>query len=140
MGFQTSFLEHLCERKLYKRNDKTKRFNEIYITQLVRNYRSHPSILKLSNELFYDNSLIPMASEGKRNYNKYKFKHCLKYKFKHLSNISIELTRCNWMVCEFPIVAVQTIPNHFQVRSILQCRTIGSEQKVKINLFSLHRI
>lgn len=64
LGFRTSFLEHLCERKLYKRNDKTNRFNEIYITQLVRNYRSHPVILKLSNELFYDNTLIPMASEG----------------------------------------------------------------------------
>lgn len=67
LGFRTSFLEHLCERQLYKRDDKTKKYNEIYITQLVRNYRSHPSILKLSNELFYDNSLISMASEGKTN-------------------------------------------------------------------------
>lgn len=64
LGFRTSLLEHLCEREVYKRDPKTKQFNEIYITQLVRNYRSHPSILKLPNELFYDNSLLPVASEG----------------------------------------------------------------------------
>lgn len=64
LGLRTSFLEHLCERKLYKRNSKTKQFNPIYITQLVRNYRSHPKILKLPNELFYDNSLKAVASEG----------------------------------------------------------------------------
>lgn len=50
LGFRTSFLEHLCERKLYSRHPKTKQF----ITQLIRNYRSHPFILKLPNELFYD--------------------------------------------------------------------------------------
>lgn len=65
LGFRTSFLEHLCERKLYMRHPKTKRFNGTYITQLVRNYRSHPAILKLPNELFYDSTLIATASEGK---------------------------------------------------------------------------
>lgn len=126
LGFRTSFLEHLCERQLYKRDDKTNRFNETYITQLVRNYRSHPVILKLSNELFYDNSLIPMASEGMIRL------LCL------FSNIRIHVIqimtttnhffyRCYWLVCEFVIIAIKTISHHLQVRSILQCRTIRGE-------------
>lgn len=65
LGFRTSFLEHLCERKRYQRDKNTKQFNDTYITQLVRNYRSHPSILKLPNELFYNNTLKAMASDGK---------------------------------------------------------------------------
>lgn len=64
LGLRTSFLEHLCEKQLYKRHAKTNKYNSIYITQLVRNYRSHPAILKMSNELFYENSLMAMASEG----------------------------------------------------------------------------
>ncbi|XP_031638515.1 putative helicase mov-10-B.1 [Contarinia nasturtii] len=63
LGFRTSFLERLCEHKLYQRNDGTTEFNGTYITQLIRNYRSHSSILKLPNELFYENTLIPIASE-----------------------------------------------------------------------------
>lgn len=64
LGFRTSFLEHLCEYKRYQRDENTKQFNSTYITQLVRNYRSHPSILKLPNELFYNNTLKAVASDG----------------------------------------------------------------------------
>ncbi|XP_045165133.2 putative helicase MOV-10 [Mercenaria mercenaria] len=31
------------------------------ITKLLNNYRSHPAILKLPNEIFYDNELVPCA-------------------------------------------------------------------------------
>ena len=33
------------------------------VTLLVRNYRSHPSILKLPNEMFYHNKLIPSGDQ-----------------------------------------------------------------------------
>lgn len=45
---------------LYKRHEVTGRFDKTYITQLVQNYRSHPAILKVPNELFYENQLKAM--------------------------------------------------------------------------------
>lgn len=65
MGFQTSFMERLFEKSLYKRNSVTDQYNSKYITQLVKNYRSHPAILAIPNQLFYDNKLKPTASKGK---------------------------------------------------------------------------
>lgn len=64
LGFKTSFMEHLFEKRLYKRNPVTGEFNQKYITQLVKNYRSHPAILNIPNELFYDNKLEAKAPEG----------------------------------------------------------------------------
>lgn len=64
LGYETSWLEQLCTQNLYKRNSETGRFNEIYITQLVKNYRSHPAILEIPNELFYENKLEACASTG----------------------------------------------------------------------------
>ncbi|KAG1680367.1 hypothetical protein FOA52_015458 [Chlamydomonas sp. UWO 241] len=34
-------------------------YNTAYVTKLVNNYRSHPAILKVPNELFYDGELLP---------------------------------------------------------------------------------
>lgn len=67
LGFQTSFLENLCKRKLYKHEAKTKKYRSEYITQLIRNYRSHPDILKIPNDLFYSSKLLAEASEGSSN-------------------------------------------------------------------------
>jgi superfamily I DNA and/or RNA helicase len=36
---------------------------EIYCIKLLRNYRSHPEILKVPNELFYRSELQPFADE-----------------------------------------------------------------------------
>ena len=36
-------------------------YNTRVITKLLRNYRSHPAILKLPNEMFYNSELIPCA-------------------------------------------------------------------------------
>lgn len=36
---------------------KNNKYNPKYITKLLINYRSHPSIIHISNELFYDNEL-----------------------------------------------------------------------------------
>lgn len=35
------------------------------ITKLVRNFRSHPSILKIPSDLFYDSELVPVAETSK---------------------------------------------------------------------------
>lgn len=64
MNFNKSFMEHLLAKKLYKRNSETKKFNQNYITQLVKNYRCHSTILRKPSELFYENLLEAKASEG----------------------------------------------------------------------------
>lgn len=65
LGFKTSWFEQLFNQPLYNRHAKTGQFNHNYITQLVQNYRSHPEILKIPNELFYENALIAVTSPGK---------------------------------------------------------------------------
>lgn len=57
LGFSTSSMEHLFKQPLYQPNPITKKFNAKYITQLVQNFRSHADILKVPNELFYENRL-----------------------------------------------------------------------------------
>lgn len=64
LGYKTSFMEQLFERQLYKRNPATGHFNKTYITQLVKNYRSHPAILHIPNILFYDNKLQASAPQS----------------------------------------------------------------------------
>lgn len=65
MGFKTSLFERLFNLPLYQRDTSTGQYNQKYITQLLRNYRSHRFILKIPNELFYENTLQAMASPGK---------------------------------------------------------------------------
>lgn len=60
MGYGLSMLERLMDNHPYKRHDDGK-YNERYIMQLVRNYRSHSAILHVPNELFYDGILKPHA-------------------------------------------------------------------------------
>lgn len=64
LGFNTSLMERLFEKQLYKRDSTTDRYNPKFITQLVKNYRSHAAILTIPNELFYDNKLEAKASKG----------------------------------------------------------------------------
>lgn len=64
IGFKTSYMEQLFQRPLYQRNSKTDKFNPKYITQLVKNYRSHAAILHIPNILFYDNKLEAKAPTG----------------------------------------------------------------------------
>lgn len=66
LGYKKSLLEHLCETDLYSRNKFTGQFNEYYIIQLVKNYRSHPELLRIPNELFYENTLEAMAKKSKQ--------------------------------------------------------------------------
>lgn len=57
-------MEHLLEKKLYKRNIATGKFNQNYITQLVKNYRCHSTILRKPSELFYGGVLEAAAPES----------------------------------------------------------------------------
>ncbi|XP_047369408.1 putative helicase mov-10-B.1 isoform X1 [Vespa velutina] len=52
-----SMLERLMEFPVYKQ-DKKNEYNPHYITKLIRNFRSHRSILHVPNEIFYNNELI----------------------------------------------------------------------------------
>lgn len=67
LGFSISLMEQFFNCSLYQRNASTGQFNTKYITQLVKNYRSHPAILHTPNILFYENSLQANASPGLKN-------------------------------------------------------------------------
>lgn len=123
LGFRTSFLEHLCERKLYMRHPKSKKFNEKYITQLVRNYRSHPSILKLPNELFYDNTLMAVASDGEILFAVNRTMQTIIFSICFLIACVIPY-RHNGLVCKLTFATLQRISDHFQISSVIQCWTI----------------
>lgn len=64
LGYKTSLMEHLFKRRLYQRDPITGKYNGKFITQLVKNYRSHSSILHLPNKLFYDGALQSKANSG----------------------------------------------------------------------------
>lgn len=64
LGFRISYMEQLCRLPAYQRNPLTDEYNPRYITQLTKNYRSHPRILAIPNALFYDNKLEAKAPEG----------------------------------------------------------------------------
>ncbi|XP_051758530.1 putative helicase mov-10-B.1 isoform X2 [Ctenopharyngodon idella] len=61
-GLGLSLLERLMTKnELYQKG--TTGYDNRYVTKLLRNYRSHPSILKVPNELFYDGELLACADE-----------------------------------------------------------------------------
>ncbi|XP_073287126.1 probable RNA helicase SDE3 [Primulina huaijiensis] len=57
-GLGTSYLERLFGYELYYSG------NDNYMTKLVRNYRTHPAILRLPSQLFYDGELKPCKEES----------------------------------------------------------------------------
>lgn len=65
-GLGLSLLERMMnDFSLYQKNEDV--FNSRFVTKLLRNYRSHPAILKVPNELFYDGELQCCADEVLRN-------------------------------------------------------------------------
>ncbi|XP_066500136.1 putative helicase mov-10-B.2 [Hoplias malabaricus] len=65
-GLGLSLLERLMTTNtLYQKGETG--YNTFYVTKLLRNYRSHRSILKIPNELFYDGELQPFADEFSTN-------------------------------------------------------------------------
>ncbi|XP_018416350.1 PREDICTED: putative helicase MOV-10 [Nanorana parkeri] len=62
-GLGMSLLERLMTKNhLYGKTDDGA-YNSKFVTKLLLNYRSHPDILSIPNELFYDNELQPRADE-----------------------------------------------------------------------------
>ncbi|MEQ2240211.1 hypothetical protein ILYODFUR_012460 [Ilyodon furcidens] len=62
-----SLLERLMtDFPLYQKNEGV--YDNCFVTKLLRNYRSHPSILKIPNERFYDGELQACADEYSRNF------------------------------------------------------------------------
>lgn len=61
----TSLIERLMKSNPYQRNAKTKAFCSRMLTQLLQNFRSHPDIINISNDLFYDGELVPSAPIAK---------------------------------------------------------------------------
>ena len=56
-GMKVSYMERLSMLDIYKKGKDGQYFPGV-ITKLIQNYRSHPSILKFPNDLFYDGDLI----------------------------------------------------------------------------------
>uniref|UniRef100_A0A3Q3E8Z1 RNA helicase n=1 Tax=Labrus bergylta TaxID=56723 RepID=A0A3Q3E8Z1_9LABR len=64
-GLGISLLERLMtQNDLYKSDSG--QFDPRFMTKLLRNYRSHPDILKIPNEKFYDNELQVYADRSER--------------------------------------------------------------------------
>ncbi|XP_034028358.1 putative helicase mov-10-B.2 isoform X2 [Thalassophryne amazonica] len=65
-GMGVSLLERLMnDFKQYQKQEH--RVNPCFMTKLLRNYRSHPDILRIPNDLFYEKELLPCADEISRN-------------------------------------------------------------------------
>lgn len=61
----TSLMVRLLNSEPYRKNVASNTFNNRYVVQLTQNYRSHPTLLRLPNMLFYDNQLIAEAPAGR---------------------------------------------------------------------------
>ncbi|XP_035864328.1 putative helicase mov-10-B.1 isoform X1 [Sander lucioperca] len=66
-GLGVSLLERLMNDISLYMSHETHGFNNRFVTKLLRNYRSHPAILKIPNELFYNGELQPYAHKEKCN-------------------------------------------------------------------------
>uniref|UniRef100_A0AAX7TW10 RNA helicase n=1 Tax=Astatotilapia calliptera TaxID=8154 RepID=A0AAX7TW10_ASTCA len=65
-GLGLSLLERLMRHNsLYQKNTDG-HFDTRFVTKLLRNYRSHSAILKIPNELFYENELQVFADQWER--------------------------------------------------------------------------
>lgn len=59
-----SMYERIMNNKIYQRNPDTNKLDERVVVKLIKNYRTHPDILKIFNELFYNNEIISCAEPG----------------------------------------------------------------------------
>nr|XP_016996751.2 putative helicase MOV-10 [Drosophila takahashii] len=60
LGLSHSLMERLLRSDIYKL-DENGNYDRSLQTRLRRNYRSHPEIVRLFNELYYNGELIPQA-------------------------------------------------------------------------------
>ena len=66
-GLAMSFLERLIARSVYAKDldahENTYGYDPRVLTKLVNNYRAHPALLAIPNELFYNNELVAAAEQ-----------------------------------------------------------------------------
>lgn len=64
-GLGTSLLERLMSSQFpcFNRRPASNTYDSRMVTKLLNNYRSHPAIIKLPNEMFYENELRACADE-----------------------------------------------------------------------------
>ncbi|XP_011206907.2 putative helicase MOV-10 isoform X2 [Bactrocera dorsalis] len=67
LGLGISLMERQLQHKCYDVNEANGHYNRSIQTRLCRNFRSHPAIVKLFSELYYDNKLESMASRENTN-------------------------------------------------------------------------
>ncbi|KAK3267242.1 hypothetical protein CYMTET_24188 [Cymbomonas tetramitiformis] len=67
-GLAKSLLERLMERPLYQRDPGSNCYEQLVLTKLVQNFRSHEALLRVPNRLFYEDELQCCADEALRNY------------------------------------------------------------------------
>ncbi|XP_059186180.1 putative helicase mov-10-B.2 [Centropristis striata] len=66
-GLELSLLERLMTHNtLYQKSESSGHFDTRFVTKLLRNYRSHAAILKVPNEMFYENELQVFADQWER--------------------------------------------------------------------------
>ncbi|KAJ0023976.1 hypothetical protein NQD34_003875 [Periophthalmus magnuspinnatus] len=66
-GLGISLLERLMtQNDLYQKTTDSGHFDTRFVTKLLRNYRSHAAILKVPNEMFYENELQVFADQWER--------------------------------------------------------------------------
>ncbi|KAK7052594.1 RNA helicase [Favolaschia claudopus] len=63
LGLKTSYLTRIMQRDIYSLEPGTDN-RGITIVKLVKNFRSHPAILRFSNEHFYNNELQPCGNRA----------------------------------------------------------------------------
>ncbi|GAB6020040.1 hypothetical protein CHUAL_002787 [Chamberlinius hualienensis] len=82
-GLQTSLLERICKCNPYLRDeDLPGGYDSNYVTKLIYNYRSHPALITVSNQLFYHSELVAYVDE--------ELSHCLLH-WEYLPNKNIPL-------------------------------------------------
>lgn len=66
LGMEKSMMERMMQtNKHYQRSPN---YNRMFVTQLVKNYRSHPALLHFSNENFYDSQLVAVCNPAVANF------------------------------------------------------------------------
>ncbi|XP_043472693.1 putative helicase mov-10-B.1 [Leptopilina heterotoma] len=58
-----SMLEHLMEKSYLYKKDYSNKYDPNFLTKLVQNYRSHETILRLPNQMYYDSELVACAGD-----------------------------------------------------------------------------
>ncbi|KAL9702500.1 hypothetical protein quinque_006018 [Culex quinquefasciatus] len=68
MGLGMSMLERLMNLTVYQKDPESHKYNPQIITKLLRNFRSHETLLRFSNQRFYENELIALAPPQEVNF------------------------------------------------------------------------